>query len=367
MHSLKIPFPWQALIWHKIWYAYDSGKLPHALLFTGIQGLGKLAFAQALAKTLLCLNPNNEESSLLKAKHRADPCLTPRSNKRRYFAENLRFCDHCKSCRLFHTGAHPDYYYLPSEGSNPTISIDTIRNLSQWLQKTARHPFTTSHYTKVVLIQSAENLQTAAANALLKSLEEPCATTLFILISPQSQQLVTTIHSRCQIIRFAPPDFMEAKDWVQKKIPVVLDNNPSTDFLAIALHLASGAPLQAVKLLDTEAIMHYTQFIQSLYALCLKQKNPSEVAAFWLSLPIERLLYYLLFTISDLIKWKQGITTAPINHKTFSTLLKSIAATVSITFLYQYLDLVQETHHHLITHTLNPLLSLERLSYRWLQ
>lgn len=148
----------------------QQDDLPHALLFVGQAGIGKKLVALYLAQQLLCSATTDK------------PCGT------------------CESCRLFAAASHPDFFLLePEAKKNAQIKIDQIRKLQAQL---ALAPCIGSR--RVVIIDKAEQLNAAAANSLLKTLEEPVGDICFILIAQNTSQLLPTIVSRCTKITFAP-------------------------------------------------------------------------------------------------------------------------------------------------------------------
>jgi DNA polymerase-3 subunit delta' len=192
-------------------------RLPHALLLRGREGIGKLAFAEALARALLCENR--------------------RSGK--------RACGHCAGCTWMEQGSHPDFRRLepailsesrePEEGSErkPSleIRIEQVREIAGFIAMTAHRGG-----PKVVLIHPAETLNVNAANALLKNLEEPPAQTFFLLVAHRWHQLLPTIRSRCEQVVLAPPAPDAARGWLAEQKLRDAD---------LALAHAGGAPLLA--------------------------------------------------------------------------------------------------------------------------
>lgn len=143
-------------------------RLPHALLFYGPQGVGKLGVARALAAALLCLG------------------------------EGERPCGHCASCLKLKEDAHPDYFELHPEGNKlKTIRIDQIRAMQT---ETARLPLLSAR--RVIVIDDAEQMNEAAANSLLKTLEEPVGAVQFVLVTSARSALLPTILSRTSGIGF---------------------------------------------------------------------------------------------------------------------------------------------------------------------
>ncbi|MCL2918700.1 DNA polymerase III subunit delta' [Shewanella litorisediminis] len=116
-------------------------------------------------------------------------------------------CGHCKSCQLFLAGNHPDFYPIKADGFQ--IKIDQIRELIGRLSTTAQQGG-----RRVAVIEAAERMNTASANALLKTLEEPGANTLIILHSNTPTRLLPTLQSRCQKLAFVAPNQRQIADWL---------------------------------------------------------------------------------------------------------------------------------------------------------
>ncbi len=163
-----------------------KGTIPHALLFTGMEGVGKERTAVAL--TMAC---NCERYGAVGA---------PRSLNNAAAISSLINsipCGNCKSCRKIKSDHHPDIIRLKPSGA--FIKIEQVRSLCQTL---AMKPYEGS--MRVVIISDAKAMNPAASNALLKVLEEPPANTLMILVAAHAADLLPTIVSRCQNIRFNP-------------------------------------------------------------------------------------------------------------------------------------------------------------------
>jgi len=200
-------------------------RLPHALLLCGQQRIGKFDLAVAFAASLLC-------------------------EQRRDSGEA---CGHCLACGWVTQGNHPDLRLLQpqsfasvagdaGDGDDPAgtkkpgqqITIDQVRALDDFL-----HVGTHRHGARVILLNPAEAMNRATANALLKSLEEPVASTLFLLISSDPHRLLPTIRSRCQTISVPLPSRASAVAWLRDAGVAEPE-----DWLA----LAAGAPLLAFSL-----------------------------------------------------------------------------------------------------------------------
>jgi DNA polymerase-3 subunit delta' len=196
-------------------------QLPHALLLSGQRGIGKFELAKGFAESLLCEQP------------------TPSGEA----------CVKCSACNWLSQGNHPDFRLLQPEAlleevseskeeggkkSSQQITINQVRALDDFL-----HIGTHRHGVRVVLINPAEAMNRATANSLLKSLEEPIVSTLFLLVSSEHDRLLPTIRSRCQSIAIPQPVPELATAWLSEK--GVVD---AQRWLA----LAGGSPLMAAEL-----------------------------------------------------------------------------------------------------------------------
>lgn len=178
--------PWQQRIYAHAAAALDAGRMGHALLVCGPAQFGKRAVAERLAQRLLCREP----------------------------VGNLA-CGHCRSCRLFEAGTHPDYHHigfvLNKEGSKlrTEIVIEQIRELSEKLTLTPQYGG-----AQIAIVDPADAVNHAACNALLKTLEEPQPGRYLWLIAANPMRLPATIRSRCQRLEFRLPPRDEALAWL---------------------------------------------------------------------------------------------------------------------------------------------------------
>lgn len=154
-------------------HAAANDRVHHAWLFAGREGIGKALLAKRFAQLLMC-----EHSTL-----GAGPSA-------------LSICTSCRHCTRIEAGEHPDFERVVPDGR--TIKIKQVRELQR---KVTFHPYEARF--RVVLIEDAQNLGDAAANALLKTLEEPTDRTLFVLLTDQLHRVLVTIISRSQVVRFA--------------------------------------------------------------------------------------------------------------------------------------------------------------------
>lgn len=153
--------------------AWNAGRLAHAYLFLGPEGVGRESVARALAAALNCSQPAAEWDA----------------------------CGECPSCKRMLAGTHADFLtiYPTSESRQPQIKIDQIREL----RRLTSYPPMEGGW-RVALIKPAEDMRPEAANALLKTLEEPPARHLIVLAAAGEADLFPTIVSRCQKLAFTP-------------------------------------------------------------------------------------------------------------------------------------------------------------------
>ncbi len=146
--------------------AIAGGRVAHAYIFAGPEGVGKETTALSFARALLCSSPTGGDA-----------------------------CGVCRECRQAGSGNHPDFYLVEPAGAS--IKIEQVREIQR------RAPYRSYQGgRKVFLIRQAETMTAEAANCILKTLEEPPADTVFILVSARPQLLLPTILSRCQAVYF---------------------------------------------------------------------------------------------------------------------------------------------------------------------
>jgi len=216
-----VKMPWLVAVRAEFRERLESGRLAHALLLSGPAGTGKQELAMEIAAGLLCLE------------------------------DTLPACGVCRSCQLFSTGAHPEFRLLTFEANDKgtmrtELVIEQIRKLISSLQLT-----TTFSKRKVAVFHPAEAMNRNAANALLKTLEEPPGATVIILVSHDSSRLPVTIRSRCQNLNVRLPETSLAVKWLMEQG----DHDPAR--LEPALQAAAGSPLRALAALEDGGTDHY--------------------------------------------------------------------------------------------------------------
>ena len=216
---MSAPYPWLGTTWQRL--LATRARPAQALLLAGPRGVGKGALALAWARALLCEAPLPDGAA----------------------------CGQCPACHWFDTGGHPDYRLVTlqektgKEGETrmaTAIEVDQAREAVDFVQlSTYRAGF------RVVLVDPADSLNLAAANALLKVLEEPPLNTVFVLVSDQPRRLLPTIRSRCTRLDIGLPPLDEAAQWLAEQ--GVADG---MNLLA----LSGGTPLDAQRWADSDEL-----------------------------------------------------------------------------------------------------------------
>ena len=320
-------FPWQIEAARDALGRRDAW--PHGLLLTGARGIGKRVLAMHFARALLCETPRGDGSA----------------------------CGTCASCGYVNAGQHPDLRVLDlvevdEEGEAKAlaeIKIDTVRELTTWSLLTSHRGF-----AKVGIVDPAEALNIAAANALLKTLEEPPPSTFFILISHQPGQVAPTLRSRCLRLAAPRPSREQATAWLAAQGV----GRPDA-----VLAQADGAPLAALRLADPgwqdERGVWLAAFAKpaSLSAVALASRVESgarDERRERLTLAVD----WLATWTADLARVAAG--GLPTRNPDFADALRALAPSVALPALFRYHRSLAE-QRALVTHPLLPRLVAESL------
>jgi DNA polymerase-3 subunit delta' len=309
----------------------DRARLPHALLVSGRAGIGKTEFARALGAGVLCEAPRDGLA-----------------------------CGTCASCHWLSQGNHPDYREVIPEaaeeeaegeeaaaakGDKPksiVIKIEQIRALADFIALTTHR----SGY-RVLLLHPAESMQPAAANALLKTLEEPPPRTLIVLVSDQPARLLATIRSRCRLVALPTAPAKEALEWLRAEGVAQPES---------ALAAAGGAPLLARDLAEPEEAELRKRILAEL-----SRPGGADTLLFAASIErgrVERLIYWMQTWVQDLVRVK--LSSEIRHHRDFAAALKARAKSADIEALFA-LDRELAAARSLAAHPLNPRLVAEHL------
>ncbi len=270
------PLPWQASLWQSLVERNEQRRLPHALLLHGTAGIGKGHLARLLALSLLCEKPQQHL-----------PCRS------------------CYACQMFAAGSHPDFFLADNhygldkiDGDDEPkksktkktavpskqIKIDCIRDLMQFGVQTAHQ-----NGKRVALIEPAEWMNHNAANALLKTLEEPGEDMHIILVSHQPSRLLPTLRSRCQALFCPTPSKEQSIQWLQQQ-------QISADRAQVVLSFTHNAPLKALDAANEQHDVLHKETMETLSAArngdmnylsaaeSLAKQDPVIILDWWLTL-----------------------------------------------------------------------------------
>lgn len=269
--------PWHAEHWTRLQARRQRDALPHALLLCGAAGLGKRAFAQRFMSGLLCNEPVDGEA-----------------------------CGHCRSCLLLAAGTHPDVVSLTfglrrDKTLRTEIVVDQIRELSARLAMSSQFGG-----WQVATIDPADAMNSPASNALLKTLEEPAAQTMLILLADAPWRLPQTIRSRCQRIDFHFPAPAEARSWLQSEGVVDPD---------AALTAAGGNPGLACIWARDGALERRYEVRKDLAALAEGRGQVSEMVKRWLDNEPEQRLWFAAQAAADEIRARSSDGDLPLDSQ----------------------------------------------------
>lgn len=325
-HTTFAILPWQQDIWKQIINSHSTGRLHHAYLISGMTGLGKLRFACNLAHSLLCHNPSADGT----------PCNT------------------CRNCHLFKVGNHPDLWQvLPDpESKSGDIGIDAIRDLAN-LDEISAH----SNGYKIIIIAPADNLNRHAANSLLKTLEEPSASTILLLVTARPGRLLPTIRSRCQHLPMSIPKEQEALDWLKVNAPGQQDH-------LLALRLAHGAPLAALEFLKTGILKQRQEMLMAFFELTTGKVNPIALAETWMQQDLALLLTWLGSWIADLLRLQTGSRFIHLENPDLMPILTRYASKLNTVQLHKLWSKIIQARRQLQAN-INPQLLIETILIQW--
>ncbi|ROR11389.1 DNA polymerase III subunit delta' [Erwinia sp. JUb26] len=257
-------YPWLNSSYRQIISQHQAGRAHHALLIQALPGMGDDALVWGIGRWLMCRQP-----------------------------DGLKSCGSCHACQLMQAGTHPDWYRLEAEKGKSALGIDAVRSVTEKLYHHAQQGG-----AKVVWLPDAAQLTEAAANALLKTLEEPPQNTWFLLSCHEPSRLLATLRSRCLQWHLAPPDETQSLHWLQKQCAAGLNERTT------ALRLTSGAPAAALTLLEEKNWQQRQLVCQAL---------PTAIQGDLLSLlpalnhdDAARRIGWLCSLLVDAVKWQQG-------------------------------------------------------------
>tara|TARA_R100000306_G_scaffold724_2_gene1873 strand:+ start:2990 stop:4021 length:1032 start_codon:yes stop_codon:yes gene_type:complete len=324
--------PWLSRAWQTVQSRVAEDRLPHALILAGERGVGKRAWAGAVGGLLLCDNRLNRDSG--------QPIA----------------CGHCKQCELLAAASHPDIRVYTPEKSR-MVKVDQVRALSSFAVASPQ----VAHH-KVAIIDRADQLNINAANALLKTLEEPLPDVTLILLQESGRPVLPTIRSRCQTLTVPVPANSEANQWLASRVrELPEDAQPSSEVLANALMLAGNAPRLAldyatgdfIGLRDT-ALERFKEFMKSRIPV-------GEAAKAFKAMGLEDTLWLFETWAADLARLIVGGNARDTDA---ADMLGFLARTTSAWRAHELLDMVKDSRAASV-YNASPELEASRLLIAW--
>ncbi|UDG81439.1 DNA polymerase III subunit delta' [Candidatus Profftia lariciata] len=300
-------YPWLNKIYRQILKQYQLGRGHHALLVHSLDGCGDDALMYALGRWLMCQRPQGDKS-----------------------------CGKCHSCLLMLSGTCPDFYYLQPEKNKSSLGVESVRQVIQKL-----YTYAQQDGAKVIYVPFAEILTESATNALLKTLEEPPEQTYFLLGTRNPAHLLITLRSRCFYIYIPIPCEHQSINWLHKQ---QLSNDIT---IRTALHLTSGAPIAALKILEPNIWKQRNNLVQGLQKAILKRE--------WMQLlpclnhdNVNHALTWLCIFLLDTIKLQHGITNT-LDNLDYKPLIHQLSMIQTNKKLHQQLKQCIFCRHQLLT------------------
>ncbi|MDD2723903.1 MAG: DNA polymerase III subunit delta' [Methylovulum sp.] len=320
--------PWQQQNWTHLQNYVVQQRIPQALLITGKKGYGKQQLAKQFANALLCNHPQRDGLA----------------------------CGACASCLLFTAQTHPDFIALQPEEAGKGIAIEQVRTL---ITRISLKP----QYDKyrVVIVNPADAMNTRAANAFLKCLEEPAERTVILLITDKPAKLPATIVSRCQKLAIAAAGINILSAWLREQKPGL-----SSADLPILLALAQYAPLLALEYAHQDTLKQRNDCFKEWLAIAKQQTHPVVVAENWQALSASQLLFWISSWVMDLIKCVYHASTDSLFNPDLIKPLQALAQGMALKKLYGLYDLLLSSRQRLDT-TINKQILFEEILIYWSQ
>lgn len=274
MKSVESKFPWfQSL--NDTW-ARNKQRLSHSYLFASFIDFNLEIFAFDKAKELFCKE------------------------------QKLGHCDKCLACRMVDEFNHPDFYYIKKEESSKQINVEAIRALTaSLLQKPHQGGY------RVIIIEQAHLMNQAAANSLLKTLEEPNGNTVFFLTSSEPALLMPTIKSRTKTITLYLTD--DIKQTIRNYLAQELPKSKTILNIDEACEINNYQPfitLEYLQAIYNKKIITFDEWKEDLLKIFMQQKSATEIIDSWkkknyIDIVIKYFNYWYYKTTKDAILYKK--------------------------------------------------------------
>ncbi|MDN5869814.1 MAG: DNA polymerase III subunit delta' [Nitrococcus sp.] len=312
--------PWHHADWDRLIVCYRLARVPHAIAVAGSAGLGKSAFACRFARALLCLSPLPDGDG----------------------------CGRCRGCALEAAGSHPDHYIVqPEKDAGGPIKIDQIRQLIDFLMRSSQYGG-----FRVALVDPADRMTVSAANSLLKTLEEPPAAAVLLLVASALSQLPATLRSRCRRVQLKPPAAGLARDWLATHYPDAID----------LLALAGGMPLRAIAYAQAGVGERYTALVADLVAIAHNRQSPVLAAQSWTGIGLRAWIELLQLALAGLAR--VAVTDCDADRIPSGAQLHMLSQAIDCSHLHDYIEQVTAIRRA-ADQPLNEQLAIEDLLIGW--
>ncbi len=307
--------------------AIEQEKVVHSYLFAGNEGIGKRWVALQFAKALNCLEGKEKNGDA---------------------------CDRCVSCKKIDHRLHPDVMLIEPEGQ--TLKVDQVREMQRDL---AFRPYEGKR--RVCILTAADRMAPNMSNTLLKTLEEPPLHTVIILLANNPRLMLSTILSRCQLIRFNPLPSPSVSSWLMK------EKGMEEGEAHLLASLSEGSPGKALEIQEEIGQIPRKELLQNWAGLTFLSIEKMEG---WIeSLPSQRenlllILEVVKTLLRDLIISKISKEGSMLIHSNLSDEIETIASQWNLPSLLNRMEILHQTSQS-IKGNANTRLALEAMMLSW--
>ncbi len=319
--------PWLEAARASVYSRFMAAQLPHALLIAGEKGVGKRALAEEVSAFLVCEHPSSA---------------------------SLAVCGKCKQCELLAGASHPDVRVYAPEKSR-IIKVDQVRALSGFAvasPQVARR--------KLIVVDRADQLNINAANALLKTLEEPSADVVLLLLQETGRPILPTLMSRCQRLLIPTPGTEIATEWLQGKLANA-GLEYSADLQRQALELAGFAPRLAFDYLAGDFLTQRADALKAFRRYMKSEIPVAEASKPFKALGLETTLWLMEVWAADLARAGAGGTP---RDSEAAEMLAFLASVNPAFRAHELRDAIHQARSASI-YNANPELEAQRLLIHW--
>lgn len=321
MNRLK-PYPWQNNEWEHFQKLIRRNHLPHAVMLTGLPGLGKEHFARVFSQSIYCQSPQADGYA----------------------------CGSCAACHQFHAETLTDFRCISPDDDSSSITVDQIRSTIGFLELSHEEG-----RKKIALVSPADWMNVNAANSLLKTLEEPSGDALILLIASQPDRLPVTIRSRCQVVHIEAPALDVAAAWLRGR---------GVEDPALALAIVGGAPLSAIQLIDDGGTESFLNLLEGVLLAVSGRASSHDVVSRWSSYNTETMLSWMVLVSEWFIRVSVGLMVPSLqNHKIYNSLVEQAHRSDSKSMMLRHDKLLSLKQRRGVS--LNHELLLDHLQLLW--